>query len=124
MLLIPSLIQNSPLHGLGCFAATTIAKDSVVWMFSESVDTVYHSPPPRRQRKRSYKSVTQEKTWVLPMDNAAFINFSDTPNLRMSHSNSYVEPALIAKHDIYSGEELTVGPETDGDYAVKMTWRD
>lgn len=125
MLLVASFIKPSGIHGIGCFAATAIAKGTEVWRFDPGVDLVRDWEMPRLLRgwewEHSYRStVSAEPLWILPRDNAAWMNFAEVPSLREGRIVNG-EPVLVAARDIAAGEELTVPFSSDGDAEEKLS---
>lgn len=126
MLKVPTIVKESPIHGLGCFAAEAIPAGTVVWQMHWKVDRGLPSYPEKSwEWEHSYRS-HRGNGWILPRDNAAWMNFASDPNLREGPVCPLDEPVLVAARDIAAGEELTVGLETDGDAARKVAggeWR-
>lgn len=97
MLLVPSSLHESPIHGVGVFCALGILQGETVWKFDDRVDF-------RRDDFPNWLSIfvcSDRNGNLLDGDNARFINHSDTPNLVAN------EDELIAARMIKSGEELT-----------------
>lgn len=120
MLTVPTLVLPSLIQGLGCFAGVDIEAGSVVWELREGVDRVTRSLPYIRwERVHGYLSTRQPNTFVLPRDNAGFINFAEEANLREGEISNG-EPVLVAARFIPAGQELTVPFSSDGDAEWKM----
>jgi len=123
MLRVSTFVQVSPIHGLGCFAGEYIGKGTVVWDFLPPADEEIRpsgSVLTFWERSHSYKShVKAGECWILPRDNAAWMNFSKIPNL-IEGDLMNGEPCLVARIGIFRGEELTVGVETDADAYRKL----
>jgi hypothetical protein len=121
MLTIPTVLKPSLIHGIGCFAGVRVAEGDLVWVLDLRVDGwMGREPEGRWEWEHCYCSHSQAiPAWVLPRDNAAYINFSDVPSLREGPVVNG-EPCLVAAREIAPGEEITVAPSTDADYDRKM----
>lgn len=123
MLKIATVVMRSPIHGHGCFSGEFVRAGLVVWELNPEIEDAFHSEVEDMicpwVRSHSYRSIVADKIWVLPRDNAAYINFSRTPNLTMGRIVNG-EPCLIAARNIYRWEELTVGTQTDADAVWKV----
>ncbi len=121
MLTVATVLAPSPIHGLGCFAAVEIPAGAAVWVCDRRVDSwISERHLSRWEREHAYQSHTQEwDAWILPRDNAAFMNFAPEPNL-VEGPLVDGEPTLVAVRTIAAGEELTVGVETDLDAFRKL----
>lgn len=99
MLLIPTIIQESTIHGLGVFASRYIQFGETVWIFDIRVDFR------RAEFPEFLKPFVFRDSEGMGMDgdNARFMNHSLTPNLISAESNK-----LIANCLINFGDELTV----------------
>jgi SET domain-containing protein len=114
VLLVPVRLGQSPLHGLGVFAAAPIPRGAVAWRFTPPFDLdldprlVEQQPGHIRRILLHYGYLDPRlNRYILCCDDARFINHSATPNLGMDFSaDPYgVDSAL---RDIAAGEELTV----------------
>jgi SET domain-containing protein len=130
MLTVPVEIKKSPIHGYGVFALHGIRRGSVVWMYHPGLDrrvTKFQLKFCEGRIKefilqRGYINPKSPEEYVICVDEAQFINFPppDKPaNLQLGGvlDNEHI---LLAAVDILAGEELTVPPESDADYATKM----
>lgn len=123
MLLVPVEVRQSPIHGLGVFAAAFIAKGTVVWQFDPGVDKRHSvewlaaQPEHVRRFFTSYgvRSLDQ-RFYYLAGDYTLFINHSATPNMAPDPSHKVnEEEVVVAIQDIRPGEELTINyGEIDG----------
>jgi len=108
MLLIPTYIARSPIHGIGVFAADDIPAGSRIWAFDAEVDwrltadEMRSFPEPYQTRLRSWSYLDDEGLYVLCGDNARFMNHADSPNCLDIEG-----PYTITARDIAAGEELT-----------------
>jgi SET domain-containing protein len=109
MLLVPTLLGPSQIHGIGVFAETYIGAGSLVCEFARGVDQTWTADEvllmPEHAQSYLYKYLWWNPTigeYVLDVDDARYINHSSSPNLVAT------EVAAIAYVDIYPGDELTV----------------
>jgi len=111
MLVIPTYIEKSEIDGLGLFAAKDIESGSITWYLDPSIDLVVpkdifenvlsvfkNDEQVERLKRWSY---TRNNDIIVCVDNAKFINHSNTPNTK--HEGQYD----IAMRDIAKGEEIT-----------------
>lgn len=110
MMLVPTHLRASAIHGLGVFAAAPIAKGTVLWRFQEGVDQVipfalFETLPEVARRTIDYYAYQCPQFpggYLLNFDNARFLNHSTAPNTDNTTEVS------IALRDIAEGEEITV----------------
>jgi hypothetical protein len=120
MLLCSTLLKKSLLHGFGCFSDRVLSKGTLVWVFAPGVDREFDgSIGEGWERLHAYGSNSRPGLFILPGDNAAWINFSSSPSL-VEAELIEAEYCLRAARHIYPGDELTVGVESDTDAAWKM----
>jgi hypothetical protein len=131
-MMIPVEIKKSEIHGLGIFALEPIRKGQVLWQFTPGLDrttsdyAVRYSEPRVRNfvMERGYLN-SAKRQWVVCVDESQWWNFprnGDQANCVLGGEQDG-ENLIIADHDIAVGEELTICPESDGDYDRKMTQR-
>jgi uncharacterized protein len=109
MLLVKTTIAQSPIHGIGCFAAEGISKGTAVWRYDASIDTLHTEEqllalaPACQAQIRKYAYFDRHFiAFLLCGDDARFFNSSATPNCLDP------SPTLTsAARDIEIGEELT-----------------
>jgi SET domain-containing protein len=120
MMLVPTYVATSSIHGLGLFAAQPIAAGSVIWRFAPGLDQVIPPerlaglPAPAREflDRYGFESAFFPGGLLLSFDDTRFINHADDANIDNSGAES------IARRDIAAGEELTCDyRELDGDAA-------
>lgn len=106
MLLVKTYLDQSPIHGLGVFAAEPIPKGARIWRYVEGFDRSW-SPrqfaklPKEAQEFVAYYGYRVDGEILLTVDNDHFINHSDD-------SNTYWRAGHIrARRDIAKGEEIT-----------------
>ncbi|MDD4287909.1 MAG: SET domain-containing protein [Candidatus Peribacteraceae bacterium] len=111
MLLVPTTIGVSPIQGIGVFAAERIKKGTPVWEFTQGFDleipgaSIHGLPPSMKATMLKYAyRVPKTDTYVLPADDARFMNHSDHPAVLIAQDDS----PDIAARDIEPREELTV----------------
>ena len=114
MLLIPTRLAPSNIHGFGVFAVEPVAKGSPVWRFAKGLDMDF-SPgivptlPEHVQAFFAHYGYLDRnmKRIVICFDDARFVNHSDTPNV----ATDYAQDPFgldVALRDIAAGEELTM----------------
>ena len=114
MLLVPTRLAQSALHGLGVFAVAPIAKGTAIWRFASGLDmefdpAIVDTLPAHVQTFFSHYGYLDRnmKRIILCFDDARFVNHSDTPNV----ATDYAQDAYgldVALRDIAAGEELTM----------------
>jgi uncharacterized protein len=118
MLLVPTRLAPSSIHGFGLFAAGPIPGGTAVWRFTPGFDLdldpalVEGQHEPFRATLLHYGYVDARlKRYILCCDDARFINHHDTPNLRtvLDQDRYGVD---IAARDIMAGEEITIDYRT------------
>lgn len=114
MLLVPTRIGASTIHGIGVFAAASIKAGHAVWRFVPDFDraidpaAVERFPEHARAFCAHYGYLDRNvKRIVLCFDDARFVNHSHTPNLHTDYTlDAY--GLDVALRDIEAGEELTM----------------
>lgn len=107
MLVVETYLGPSEIHGTGVFAATPLAKGTLVWIFNSMVDQKIsfdqlRSVPARvREMLVSRSFVHTDGRIILSRDNGVFLNHSEAPNLSGGLGGS------TAVRDIEAHEELT-----------------
>lgn len=109
MLLVKTTIGPSSIQGMGLFADEIIPSGTLVWVENNLMDRVYtefelnQMGDLAKVRVKEYAWYDRDRSlWVLPGDDARFINHSDSPNLDGSSSQG-----VFAIRHILPGEELT-----------------
>lgn len=106
MLLIPTFLSSSEIHGLGLFTSVAIPKDTVLEEINEKFDKVFSEDEikgfPKLFRKflRHY-GYKQDSKYFLSVDNGRFMNHSENPNVFIINGKS------ISVRYIAVNEELT-----------------
>lgn len=109
MLLVRTYLAQSPIHGLGVFAAEPIAVGTPLWRFAPGIDLVI--PSSRLAELPSaflafldtygYPSPAFEDGVVLSCDHARFMNHSERPNTALRGWET------LARLHIAPGDEIT-----------------
>ena len=114
-------VDSSPIHSLGLFATELIPKDTVYWTYEEFVNVTTFSHTQYKYVHDSERTISLESKYMwtgfrvysfyvkeidsllFVLDNARFINHSETPNSAFDYSKK----GRIALRDIQPGEEIT-----------------
>ena len=114
MLLVPTRLAQSPIHGFGVFAIAPIARGTPVWRFAKGLDMDFEAgivdtlPEHVRTFFSHYGYLDRNVTRIiLCFDDARFVTPSDAPNV----ATDYAQDAYgldVALRDIAAGEELTM----------------
>ena len=114
MLLVPTRIAPSTIHGIGVFAVEPIAAGTPVWRFAQGLDMEFGAdildglPAHVRTFFAHYGYLDRNvKRIILCFDDARFVNHSDAPNVATDYM---LDPygLDVALRDIAAGEELTM----------------
>jgi hypothetical protein len=113
MLLIPTHVGPSRIHGNGLFALHPIEKGTPVWRFLPGFDHDFSPadwsrlPEPARSHTRHFCFVRfGDLHVILSGDHACFINHSDTPNTG-APPDAPSPVTTVALRSIAAGEEIT-----------------
>ena len=114
MMLVPTRLAPSTIHGLGVFAAAPIASGAPVWRFAKGLDMEFAPdivdglPAHVRAFFAHYGYLDRNVgRIILCFDDARFVNHSDTPNV----ATDYTQDPYgldVALRDIAAGEEITM----------------
>ena len=117
MLLVPTRLAQSPIHGFGVYVVAPIPKGMPVWRFERGLDMEFAPdivetlPEHVRTFFSHYGYLDRNvKRIILCFDDARFVNHSDTPNV----VTDYAQDAYgldVALRDMAAGEELTMNYE-------------
>ena len=114
MLLIPTRLAPSPIHGLGVFATAPIAASTPVWRFAPGLDMEFAPdivetlPEHVRAFFARYGYVDRNlNRLILCFDDARFVNHSATPNVATDYTRDR-HGLDVALRDIKADEELTM----------------
>ena len=116
MLMFATYLAPSPIAGVGCFAAVPIKTGEVVWRLDERLnlcmtpEQIDALPPAARGHFQSHGFMSHDGLVVLSIDDSAYVNHSDEPNIR----GGFTDSESIAVRDIAAGEEITENYMTYG----------
>jgi len=127
MMLVPTYLDRSPIHGIGIFATTFIPGGTTVWEFTPNADQVFSEDdlarllPLQRETILFYGYIEPGREGVvLCCDNARHFNLLRTPNCASREVSAHGYISTVALHDIAAGEELTYPFEEDLDARRKL----
>ena len=112
MLLVPTYIAHSAIHGLGVFADRDICEGELIWTQMDGFDVVFDDdfvdalPPPTKSYVAVY-SYRERGRQIMPGDNDRYTNHSDCPNTIVVAGGD-----VIAAQPIPRGEEITIDYRT------------
>ena len=109
MLLVPTRLAPSPIHGLGVFSVEAVAAGRALWRFEPGLDLVIPFekleglPAAFRAYLDTYAYASQDAPGglVLSCDHAKFLNHSEEPNTDIRGL------VTLARRAIAAGEEIT-----------------
>ena len=111
MMMVPTELCPSPIHGIGTFLLDDVPKGGLIWRFDSRIDRVFadweveHLPDILRQFLEVYSTYHEESgLWILCGDNGRHFNHSDEPNT-VSQGVGFGDD--IAAADLPAGTELT-----------------
>ena len=114
MLLVPTYIGPSKIHGLGLFAKEFIPKGTRVWQYQPGFDQAISPPlraslPPLTEEMLLWFGYRDKTGWTyLCGDNDRFANHSEDPPTMALPGFTPIETAPdIASRDIQADEEIT-----------------
>src|SRR5947199_5700232 len=117
MLLIPTRLAPSSIHGFGVFAVAPIAKGTPVWRFAKGLDMEFAPdivptlPAHVQEFFAHYGYLDRNRQRIiLCFDNARFVNHSDTPNVAADYTQD-PHGLDVALRDIAADEEITMNYE-------------
>ena len=111
MMMVPTELRPSPIHGIGAFLLKDVNEGELVWRFDSRIDRVFadwevaHLPDILREFVEVYSTYQEESgLWILCGDNGRHFNHSDVPNT-VSLGIGFGDD--IAAVDLPAGTELT-----------------
>jgi len=117
MLLVPTRLAPSPIHGLGVFAVAPIRQGTAVWRFAAGLDMEFSPdivptlPPHVREFFARYGYLDRNvQRIILCFDDARFVNHSAAPNVMTDYARDRYG-LDVALRDIAAGEEITMNYE-------------
>ena len=112
VLLVPTYLAPSPIHGIGIFAAAPISAGTAVWRLDEPFDQVVDEVMLARLDTVAQLQVQRyayldplRRVRVLCGDDARFFNHADDANCRDAPDSEGM--VTVAVRDVAEGEELT-----------------
>jgi SET domain-containing protein len=113
MILVPTRVGSSSIHGNGLFNVQFIAKGTPIWRFLSGFDHDFspeewaNLPEPARSHTRHFCFVRHgDHHVILSGDHACFINHSNGPNTGAPDGATF-PVTTVALRDIQAGEEIT-----------------
>lgn len=111
MLLVPTRLAPSPIHGFGVFLLAAVPAGTPVWRYDPRIDRTFTLaelaalPEHVQTHVRTYSTWHEpEGVWLFRGDDGRFVNHSDTPNTHPVGEGLREERAL---GDLAPGDELT-----------------
>lgn len=127
MMLVPTFLQASAIHGIGIFARAFIPAGTLIWEFTPGCDQVFSEatlaalPPLQRETILFYGYIEPGRDGVvLCCDNARHFNLGDGANCGSGVHERHGYLSTFALRDIAAGEELTYPAEEDADARRKV----
>ncbi len=127
MMLVPTYLDKSPIHGIGIFASEFIPSGRTVWEFTPGMDQVFSESdlarllPLQRETVLFYGYIEPGRDGVvLCCDNARHFNLLQSPNCGSGADDVGGYISTVALRDIAAGEELTYPFEEDMDARRKL----
>lgn len=112
MLMVPTELRPSLIHGVGCFLLTPIKQGELIWRFDARFDRVFTKAElgSLPQAARSFIEIhapwhRESGLWVLSGDNARYFNHSDHPTAQSAGFGCFADD--VAARDLAAGTELT-----------------
>ncbi len=113
MILVPTRVGPSAIHGSGLFAVECVPKGTPIWRFLPGFDQEFTPeqwaalPEPARSHTRHFCFVRLGDLHViLSGDHACFINHHDSPNTG-APPDAVPPVTTVALREISAGEEIT-----------------
>lgn len=109
MLVVKTVVKESPVAGFGLFAAERLSRGTVIW---EGTPATVHRMPleevaamcARDQSYVRWHGYLTHGEWHLNVDSSKYINHSPTPNTEDAPDGS---DRMVAARDIELDEEIT-----------------
>jgi SET domain-containing protein len=124
MLVVPTELRPSGIHGIGVFFLAPVKKGELIWRFDSRIDRVYSNeefsalPETIKPYMRLYAHWHKtSNVWMLCGDYANFINHCDkNPTNFCPGGGPFSDD--IAAYDIEAGSEMTSDYKTICDYTL------
>lgn len=116
MLLIPTQVKPSKIHGLGLFVTKPIKKNTLLWKYIEDVSMIFieHArynamTPMQQQFVRTYGFLDDKwpEYWMVPFDDTRYFNHSENPTMIYVENIEFSNGAYFATRELLPGDELT-----------------
>ncbi len=112
MLMVPTELRASPIHGVGVFLTVPVLRGSLIWRFDSRIDRIYADhelgamPEMMQEFIRKYSCWDRlSNTWMFAGDNSRFVNHSEAPSLVTIGNKTTGDD--VAAFDLPAGVELT-----------------
>ncbi len=109
MIIVPTYLDKSSIHGFGVFAKEPIKKGAIIWEFNPLFDIRFSQEefdklPPSAQQEIEIHLYQPEQNGMLYYESTMgkYMNHSREPNVDFSNVG-----LGVATRDVVSGEELT-----------------
>ncbi len=113
-MLVKTILKESPIHGIGLFAAEDIKAGTKIWEFTKGFDQRFTREEilsfPDLLQIYMYKYCWRSKKsllYCLASDNGKYFNHSENQNSESCYEDSQEEICTYAIKDIKTGEEIT-----------------
>lgn len=119
MLTVKTFLKETGNKGIGLFAAELIPKGAVWWRDDPKFNRVINErqaealPEVAKEFLTTYGVLDNRGDWYVCLDNARFVNHSDSPNTVQAYG---VGPSLPG--DWITTREIAIGEEITSDYRV------
>lgn len=111
MLTVRTFLQQAGNKGIGLFAKENIKANDVIWQRNTDFDKVFydvsHCNDILKELIETYATLEFNNNLYLCVDNARFMNHSNTPNLTIIKNENLLVIQMLAKVDINIGDEIT-----------------
>ena len=124
MMLVPVIIAESPVHGVGLFTVAPIKAGTPLYRFGEGDKRILLSVATNDQKHYGYVCPRTPEWLSICGDRARFWNFPNDgtpPNAVERDIEASGEAIIVAAGDILAGEELLIDRASDLDAARKLS---
>jgi hypothetical protein len=133
MMRVPVTVGKSGIHGQGVFAIEPIRQGTVLWQYEPGLDRAVSEYSVNYGEKRIYQFIRtrgyinplRPKVWIVCIDEAQWLNFPKRGEAANTELGGLLdgEHLILAARDIEANEEITIPPESDASYEMKMEGR-